>query len=94
MAKKSDHTLALCGCDIKTLIVHIESKFLSGMTWDNYGKYGWHIDHIKPCAAFDLTKPEEQRSCFNYKNLQPLWGVDNHKKNSFYDGEYIRKGAK
>lgn len=90
-AKKSDHTLNLIGCSIKNLIKHIESQFDSEMSWDNYGYKGWHIDHIKPCAAFDLTKEKEQRKCFNYKNLRPLWWPDNLKKNSFYKGKYIRK---
>jgi hypothetical protein len=47
------------------------------MNWDNYGFYGWHIDHIRPCASFDLSKPSEQRKCFNYTNLQPLWATEN-----------------
>jgi hypothetical protein len=50
------------------------------MTWQNYGYYGWHIDHIKPCASFDLRKPSEQRKCFHYSNLQPLWAKDNLQK--------------
>jgi hypothetical protein len=47
------------------------------MSWENHGRGGWHIDHIVPCALFDLTRPEQQKSCFNYKNLQPLWEKDN-----------------
>ena len=50
------------------------------MTWKNHGI--WHVDHIRPCASFDLTKDEEQRECFHYKNLQPLWGPDNLAKGS------------
>jgi hypothetical protein len=50
------------------------------MTWDNYGKKGWHVDYILPCASFDLTKEEEQKKCFHYTNLQPLWWLDNIKK--------------
>ena len=56
----------------------IESQFVDGMSWDNHGE--WHIDHIRPCASFDLTDPEQQKECFNYKNLQPLWAKDNLSK--------------
>ena len=90
-ATKSDRTLELVGCTIKELLNHIESQFDDKMSWDNYGRKGWHIDHIKPCAAFDLTKPEEQRKCFNYTNLQPLWWPDNFKKSSFYNGKLYRR---
>lgn len=89
--KKSDHTMELVGCSIKYLIKHIESQFDDKMTWDNYGKNGWHIDHIRPCVTFDLIRQEEQRKCFNYKNLRPLWEPDNWKKNSFYKGKLYRK---
>jgi len=66
------------GCSIDELCLYIESKFLSGMTWENHGE--WHIDHIKPCCSFDLTDPKQQKECFHYSNLQPLWAVDNLKK--------------
>jgi hypothetical protein len=79
---KSQPTMALLGCDISTFIRHIENQFTEGMSWNNYGCEGWHIDHIKPCAAFDLSKPEEQATCFHYTNLQPLWAKDNLIKGS------------
>lgn len=47
------------------------------MNWENYGYYGWHVDHIQPCNTFDLTKPEELKQAFNYKNLRPLWWNEN-----------------
>jgi hypothetical protein len=50
------------------------------MSWGNYGLHGWHVDHIIPCASFDLTDPEQQRQCFHYTNLQPLWAEDNLRK--------------
>ena len=59
---------------------HLEKQFQKGMTWNNYGMYGWHIDHIIPCSAFNLNLESEQRKCFNYTNLQPLWAIDNIKK--------------
>ncbi len=82
--KKSDKTIALIGCSVNQLKQHLESQFTKDMTWDNYGMYGWHIDHIKPCAKFDLSKPEEQRKCFHYTNLQPLWAKDNLSKGAKY----------
>ncbi len=75
---KSDNTLALIGCSPKELKKHLESLFTKGMSWSNYGK--WHIDHIKPCSSFDLTIESQQRECFNYQNLQPLWARDNLSK--------------
>lgn len=77
---KSAATMILMGCSMDELKAHLESQWLSGMSWNNYGVHGWHIDHIIPCAAFDLTKPEEQLRCFNWKNLQPLWAIDNWRK--------------
>jgi hypothetical protein len=54
------------------------------MSWSNYGSgwYGkgkeqWHVDHIKSCYTFDLSLPDEQKKCFHYTNLRPLWAVDN-----------------
>lgn len=73
----------LIGCSIDELKIYLSSQFKQGMSWDNYGK--WHIDHIRPCASFDLTDPEQQKQCFHYTNLQPLWAVDNLRKNSFYN---------
>ena len=53
------------------------------MSWDNYGD--WHIDHIRPCCSFDLSKIEEQEKCFHYSNLQPLWAEENMTKGGKYD---------
>lgn len=78
--KKSLKTINLIGCSIEFLKNYIENQFTEGMSWDNYGKGGWEVDHIKPCAAFDLSKEEEQRKCFHYTNLQPLWYYDNRAK--------------
>ena len=82
---KSDHTLLLLGCDFKQFKKYIESLFLEGMSWDNYGMNGWHLDHIKPCISFDFSDFEQQKQCFHYTNLQPLWWIDNLKKSKKYE---------
>ncbi len=80
-AVKTNSSLNLIGCSDQYLISYLEAKFQPGMSWDNYGFYGWHVDHIIPCAAFDLTQPTEQAKCFHYTNLQPLWATENLQKN-------------
>ena len=77
---KSASTLDLLGCTIEEFRSHLESKFTEGMNWANHGKFGWHIDHIIPCASFDLSDPKQQKQCFHYTNLQPLWWLVNIKK--------------
>ena len=81
---KSESTMALVGCDIDYLWDYLIAQFTEGMTVENYGK--WHVDHIRPCASFDLEDQEQQRECFYYKNLQPLWAEDNLSKGDRYDG--------
>ncbi len=68
------------GCSVLEFKQYLESKFQSGMAWNNYGK--WHIDHIKPLASFNLDNPEEFKKAVNYLNLQPLWAEQNLKKSS------------
>lgn len=74
---KSGKSFELIGCDYEFFVKHIERQFKPGMTWDNYGNGGWVIDHIVPCAVFDLTKDYQQKACFNWQNLQPLWEWEN-----------------
>jgi len=69
---KSDKTLELLGCSIAELKLCLEQQFLPEMTWENHGEI-WEIDHTKPCASFDLTDIKQQKECFHYTNLQPLF---------------------
>lgn len=77
---KKESAIQLIGCSLDYFKEYIESKFTEGMSWNNYGIKGWHIDHIKPCASFDLTDLEQQKICFHYTNMQPLWAFDNYSK--------------
>lgn len=80
-ALKSSNSVELVGCSWVALRSHLENQFTDGMSWDNYGT-AWHIDHIIPCAKFDLTKPEEQKACFHYSNLRPLCAKKNKQESS------------
>ena len=74
---KSGSAVKDLGCSIEELKLHLESKFQPGMSWDNWDRYGWHIDHIKPLASFDLTDRNQLLEACHYTNLQPLWAKDN-----------------
>jgi hypothetical protein len=79
---KSGSAVRDLGCTVPELKKHLESKFQPGMTWDNYG--GWHIDHIKPLASFDLTDRAQFLQACHYTNLQPLWAEENLRKSDYY----------
>ncbi len=85
---KETPSLELVGCSATELVKYIEANWQSGMTWENIGigNGKWVLDHIKPCAAFDLTDPEQQRVCFNFRNLKPIWWMENAKKGSMWNG--------
>lgn len=82
---KSVATIELIGCSVHELMQHLENRFSNGMTWENYGSY-WHIDHVRPCASFDLKDQEQQKQCFHYSNLQPLKAIENIRKGAKWDG--------
>ncbi len=89
---KTDSTFNLIGCSLEDLKKHLENQFVDGMTWDNYGgRSGWQVDHIIPCSHFDLTKEENQRICFNFRNLQPLWAKDNNQKKNKLPENYLER---
>lgn len=77
---KTGSAVADLGCSIEELKKYLESKFKPGMTWQNWSKTGWHIDHIRPLSSFDLTDPEQVKIACHYSNLQPLWASENISK--------------
>jgi hypothetical protein len=87
--RKSERTMSLVGCTAIEFLKYLESLWKIGMTWENYGKRkeDWSIDHIKPCASFNLLEIDEQKKCFHFTNLQPLWNKENWSKNSWYNGK-------
>jgi hypothetical protein len=65
----------LVGYTVQELKAHLEAQFESQMSWDNYGRQGWTIDHIIPVSRFllQLQEPMELRRCFALSNLMPRW---------------------
>jgi hypothetical protein len=83
-ARKSAGLVDVSGCTVNELVKHIESQFLEGMSWANRRR--WHIDHIIPCSAFDLTDPAQQKVAFHYTNLRPVWSSENQRKHAKVPG--------
>lgn len=73
----------LLDMEISEFKIYLQGQFLPGMAWENHGPI-WHIDHIRPCASFDFNDPEQQRACFHWSNLQPLFAKDNREKGAKY----------
>ncbi len=80
---KANRMINLLGCSMDSFKIYLESLFDVGMSWENYGKE-WEIDHIMPCALFDLTNPDHQKRCFHVSNMQPLWIWENRVKSKKY----------
>ena len=80
--KKCDSSSELLGISPQGLKEWLEAQFTEGMTWEN--RSDWHVDHIVPCDAFDMTVEQNQRICFWYKNLQPMWAEENLQKSNTY----------
>lgn len=96
--KKDKHcsVFDICNYTVGDLKLHLESLFTEGMSWDNYGKTGWVIDHIRPLASFKILEKEEMKKAWDLNNLQPLWASENSKKSSIYEGikyTYNRNGS-
>ena len=82
--KKDKHTMEYIG-PLAELRTHLENQFEKEaercghpISWENHGE--WHIDHIKAIAKFNLLDENEQKKCFHWSNLQPLWAEENISK--------------
>ena len=82
--RRPTSVLRAVGCTISELKSHIEAQFCPGMTWDNWARDGWHVDHIVPLSFFDLSDPEQMRAAAHFSNLRPLWAKDNLSKGAHH----------
>lgn len=89
---KADTLWKLTGCSPEHFKVWMTFWFQPGMSWKNHGSV-WHIDHVMPCARFDLADPDQQRRCFHYTNLQPLFKRENQRKHSRLPDAWIELGS-
>ena len=82
--EKTQTSFELTGCNREQLRQHLVSQFRKGMTLENHGQV-WHIDHIRPCASFDLSDKAQAAACFHYSNLQPLFAEENLAKSDSFN---------
>lgn len=87
--RKTNKTIQYIDCEISFLKDWIQYQFQENMSWENYGE--WHLDHVKPCASFDLQNEIDIKECFNWKNYQPLWAKDNLIKSNKIDNKLINE---
>lgn len=89
VGSKSARIRELLGCTVEEFRQHLEKQFRPGMTWANHSWEGWHIDHIRPLASFDLADPEQQKQAFHFSNMQPLWKAENLAKSDKVDSPAV-----
>lgn len=90
---RSGQAVRLLGCTMAEFVAYIESLWSAGMTWENWTRDGWHIDHIVPLSAFDLSDEDQAKAACHYTNLRPLWAKDNLRKGAKVDVSIARKDA-
>jgi len=83
---KKAHTMEYFMCSRKEFRDHIEKQFKLWMNWKNHGNGAgkWNVDHIIPCAFFNMLDPVEVYMCCRYQNLQPISWEDNMIKKAKY----------
>lgn len=81
-SKKDQKTLDIIGLNSWVEFKkYIESQFINGMNWNNYGnkiETDWSIDHIIPISS--ATTLEEVKKLNHHTNLRPIWHIDNIRK--------------
>jgi hypothetical protein len=85
------------GCSLAAFRAHIEAQWLSGMTWDNYGRAGgvsWQLDHIRPRASFTFLNESDWPTFCRYTNIRPVWWETNEAKGSMYEGKDCRQDSR
>lgn len=90
--RKSD-ILKYLGCSVKEFKLYIENQFKPGMTWDNWSKTGWHLDHIIPLNKLDPTNLEDFKKACHYTNFQPMWATNNCAKGDTLPTVYVLTGC-
>jgi len=80
--KSGVSTFDALGYSLDDLKSALEARFQPGMTWENYGKGGWEIDHIFPLSALPCNSIHDPnfRRVWALSNLRPLWASENRSK--------------
>jgi len=86
-ASKNKRTLEYSCCSVEFMLAHLENQFTDGMTWENWRPDGWHVDHRRPKASFNLQNEEEIYMMQHWTNLQPMWAKENMVKHNKFNPE-------
>jgi hypothetical protein len=70
--------LDMLGCTRIEFKQYIIDNLLKGMTLENFGE--WEMDHTIPISSFKFESLDEIKTCFNFKNIKPMWKNDNRHK--------------
>ena len=84
---KKNQYFKILGYTVHDLKKRLEQTFTGEMSWNNYGRGGWHIDHIKPLVLFDMSKEEDFIKAWELSNLQSLSENNNCSKGSMYENK-------
>jgi hypothetical protein len=101
---KYNRTFNMLGYSVQNLREHVEKEMKPGMTWQNFGRNGWHIEHKVPKSIFqkistftdcEQTKQQIMRECWSLSNLTTMIGNENISKSDIlyenYRARYIEK---
>lgn len=79
--RRADSALEFLGCTLDFFKAWLTYCFAEGMDFENHGSV-WHIDHTIPCSKFNFSNDGEQRICFHWSNMKPMYAVANISKNN------------
>lgn len=82
LKNKTGRTKEYFGCSPEAFVAHIESLWIEGMSWANFGNGDgqWNLDHTVPISRLIQFGERGLKVAFNWRNTRPMWAADNTRK--------------